>query len=239
MRVVKPSLRKRRMKSTGSNRVDLIPGKAGGFTLIEVLTVTAVIALVAAVLLPSLQQARKKARIVKTHADLRQVTFALDAYYMNNKNSLPPVRQDCSTQISHQLPIELATTRFLPLKKIGGIPMADMEDEFNPGQTYKYKAPGALYQNGRLSPTRKSEIYVPDDFPKCVSENGEYYDDPKKSPARYAVWSVGPDLKSPKFDIINIPRRIPLHQRFWCMHPGDTGVITHMKARKGLIFMSP
>src|SRR5262245_18859001 len=51
-----------------------------GFTLMEVLVVAAVIALLMAILLPSLRQARVQSRRTVCQANLKQIAFALNAY---------------------------------------------------------------------------------------------------------------------------------------------------------------
>jgi len=152
--------------------------------------------------------------------------------------------------------VELARKRYLA-KSRSAIPQAAMFDAFHPGHTYKYRAPGPIYQNGWLydfpgsDPWSKvqprSKIWVPDDFAKCESLQGrDYYDreGEPECPASYAVWSVGPDRESPKFprdkDSGKIDEHMfPLPRRFWLTSSSDTGLITHFKSRTGLHYMSP
>lgn len=223
-----------------------------GFTLIELLVVVAIIALLLSILLPSLGKARRQARIVRAHSDLRQIMIALDAYVMYNRDKLPPTRFACGTGINFQLPIELARDRFLA-RSPSAIPQAAMQDEFDTDRAYKYVAPGPIYQNGTFfdAPDKpwkpRAQIWVPDDFPSSRSEAGRYYHNyanEPKSPVTYAVWSVGPDPRSSKF-----PRQpssdeidesmFPVPKRFWLMRSGDTGLIAHVRAGNGLTYLSP
>lgn len=220
-----------------------------GFTLIEVLVVVVIIALLLAMLLPALQNARMQARIVVAHHDLRQITIALDGYALMHKDQVPPTRESCSTWVFYQLPIELVKNRWLPKKK-GIAPQADMPDVFNPDSTYKYRAPGGLFLNEGTSYSPKgSYIFVPDDYPNCRAEPRadykDFYNERDKSPVAYAVWSVGPNPKSPKFDRIPYSKDeiqlfyFPLRRKYWLLRSGDTGLITHSRNRRGLIHTSP
>ncbi len=248
------------------SRIDNSQGAAGrpGFTLIEVLVVAAIIALLIAIVIPSLHRARMQARVVQVHSDLRQITAALDAYGMNNKDKLPPTRFACETNVNYQLPVELAQKRYLG-KSTSSVRQAEFRDAFNLDRAYKFRAPGPIYQNGALfdcpecrwNPTEqiwepgwraRAKIWVADDYPRNRSPEGCYYgnyDCEAKSPVTYAVWSVGPDVESPKFPLDGVSGGIdesmfPLPQRFWLMHSGDTGLITHFKdCRTGMIYMSP
>jgi prepilin-type N-terminal cleavage/methylation domain-containing protein len=63
--------------------------KGAGFTLIELLVVIAIIALLMSILIPSLQRARKQARNVICHSQLRQWGTILALYTEDNQGKLP------------------------------------------------------------------------------------------------------------------------------------------------------
>lgn len=60
-----------------------------GFTLIEILVVVAIIALLVAVLLPSLARAKAMARMVQCQSNMRQISMAFVTYTVQNKGRLP------------------------------------------------------------------------------------------------------------------------------------------------------
>jgi prepilin-type N-terminal cleavage/methylation domain-containing protein/prepilin-type processing-associated H-X9-DG protein len=63
--------------------------RENGFTLIELLVVVAIIAILAAMLLPALSQAREKARGVVCMANLKQVGLAFEMYKMDYDTRYP------------------------------------------------------------------------------------------------------------------------------------------------------
>ena len=63
----------------------------GGFTLIEMLVVVAIIGLLSSVLLTSLGPAREKARDSRIIQEVNQVRSLAETYYSGNYNGLPSV----------------------------------------------------------------------------------------------------------------------------------------------------
>ena len=207
-----------------------------GFTLIELLVVIAVLALLIALLLPSLGMARTLARIAKAHAELRGVTIALAVYREDNAQQLPPTRFSCSNRTAYELPIELMG--YLPRGRKNDVEIVKMPDPFHAEEGYKYRAVGPAIMNESTILPDAATLWVPDDFPYDGddAQAGRYYNDPRTSPVRYAVWSMGPDPDSPKFDV---PGRLPVPRKYWLKSAADTGVIVHLEDARGRIHTSP
>jgi prepilin-type N-terminal cleavage/methylation domain-containing protein/prepilin-type processing-associated H-X9-DG protein len=73
------------------------PKEPRGFTLIELLVVLAIIAILAALLLPSLAKAKEKGRQTSCINSVRQQTMAVLMYADENQDILPPTAYDDAT----------------------------------------------------------------------------------------------------------------------------------------------
>ena len=60
-----------------------------GFTLIEVLVVVAIIALLAAILMPALKEARRVSKRTLCLTNLSQMAKAFQSYLQNNRDTFP------------------------------------------------------------------------------------------------------------------------------------------------------
>jgi len=69
----------------------MVRNKKNGFTLIELLVVVAIIAILAAMLLPALSQARERARAAVCMGNLRQIGLGLILYADDNDGFLPSI----------------------------------------------------------------------------------------------------------------------------------------------------
>lgn len=65
-------------------------GQTRAFTLIELLTVIAIIGVLAAILIPTIGRVRESAKSSRCTNNLRQVGIAIQGYVSDNKGSLPP-----------------------------------------------------------------------------------------------------------------------------------------------------
>jgi len=61
--------------------------KRGGFTLVEIMIVVAIIALLAAIAVPNFLRARKRSQATMILEDLRLISTALDQYAIDNSKS--------------------------------------------------------------------------------------------------------------------------------------------------------
>jgi prepilin-type N-terminal cleavage/methylation domain-containing protein len=207
----------------------------GGFTLIELVVAIAIIAVLAALLLPTLARAKEQAKAAKVRAELYGVGLALQMYADDHENQLPPVRVNCNSDLADhwcQFPVELADEGYLAKGDRPGM-SANMEDVFNPGHTYKYATPGPQLLNE--TPAGNFKLWVPDDFPECASGTGRWMSDPETAPVRWVLWSLGPRPNSPKSQ----SGRAPLAASSWYRHAGDSGVLPRMATREGWQIAGP
>jgi len=202
-----------------------------GFTIIEVLVVITVIALLMSILVPALAKAREQAKILVVDAELKNISLALKMYAMDNKGKFPPTRWDCQWGLHfEQLPKELVRDKYLPSPPPGSAMAAGMEDRFNPGYTYKYRAVGeVIIDRDRIDKYQKATLWIPDGFPDLDSNTGKNYDDPKTSPVTWVLYSRGPGFDDNKMGRTHYP--VP--RETWYSPKTRTGVITRMRLLNG------
>jgi prepilin-type N-terminal cleavage/methylation domain-containing protein len=204
------------------------------FTLVEVLVVIAIIGVLAGLLLPVLSRSRERAKVVRAHAELYGIGLALEMYSSDYDNRLPPVRVNCNSDLAThwcELPVELARQHYLSR---GNQPGRDAKllDIFNREHTYKYAAPGPQLLNG--APAGNFALWIPTNAPGTATA-GKYFTDPKVSPVRWVVWSLGPQPNGSKSQ----SSYAPLSPDSWYRTAGDGGVIVRYADRDGTQFTSP
>jgi len=214
------------------------------FTLVELLIVVAIIAMLVSVLLPSLSAAREMAKVAVAHAELSGVGTALELFAEDHAGRYPPVRCYCNPDVAAdtcKLPVELGAGGYLPAGGESGMETA-VQDVFNPGHTYKYKAPGDMVFNDGLPVGESFEVWVPRDFPNDpVGGDPRATDDlvahrsPATSPVSWVVYSVGPRPASEKV----VTPRMPIARNTWYGGVGDAGVIVRIKGPRGTYVSRP
>ena len=188
---------------------EIAAGRFRAFTIIELLVVVGIIAVLAGITLPALGQARLAARTARAHADLQQMTLAIEVY-RNRYNVLPPSRTNCMTDDFYPMPHELLDYRCTDTL---------LRDVFASDHTYRYHAPGWGFVNE--SP-KNYKIYVPAEFPDDTGV--DVYYDKDSSPVKCTVWSVGPAGPKDKVDVLGL--HYPVPPRNWYPANPD-GIIVH------------
>jgi len=204
------------------------------FTLTELLVVIAVIALLLAILLPSLRKARLQAKILVANAELSDIGLALEAYGMDHENKFPPTRADCDPSGRDHwwaMPQELVKSGYMPGGKAGQskkVVFADVEDKFNKGFVYKYVAPGPRLDYYGAVETQY--LQISEGFPDRQTEIYRDYGDPKTSPVTWVIFSLGP-----KFDQNTmIQDGFPVSKKFWYNPKTGSGIITRVRLRDSI-----
>jgi len=86
----------------------------GGFTLIELLVVISIIAVLASLILPGVQNARATARRMQCLNNMRNVGIAVQNYATNNNGRLPPLVRTEGNEASAGPPVVTESRRQLP-----------------------------------------------------------------------------------------------------------------------------
>ena len=201
-----------------------------GFTLVELLVVISVIALLMGLLLPVLGRASLQAKIIAVNAKLRDIGLALEGYSMDNDGKFPPTRVDCMLgNHFYQLPAELVEAGYLLKPGSDTFMATSVEDRFNKGFTYKYRAAGTLIYNRTVTVKNGAYLWVPDGFPDNEKEQGGNYDDPASCPVSWTLYSQGPDFDLDKMKELNYP--VP--KKTWYDSKTQKGIIVRVRLKNG------
>jgi prepilin-type N-terminal cleavage/methylation domain-containing protein len=122
-------MRERNLKAAGASaEISCRTGSRGGFTLIELLVVVAIIAILAALLLPTLSAAREKARRAVCINNLRQLNLTMHLYADDNNQKLPNGNRN---------PVYLGTTKLSQFQHVSWISDDTYKSWRDYGLTYK------------------------------------------------------------------------------------------------------
>ncbi len=142
------------------------------FTLIELLTVIAIIGILAAILIPVVAQVRESARAAQCVSNLRQIGLALQLYAEDNQGFLPMATNDHSRptpRISDPQWSD-ALYEYLPQREARGggaaheifaCPSAARSWGIDPqsvNRSYSYTGAGLGLRNGTLSPFQRRRV---------------------------------------------------------------------------------
>ena len=131
------------VRQNGSKRGSL------AFTLLELLVVIVIIALLAAIILPTLGRTKQQADLIKTLGNMRQMGIAMIAYANDNNYCLPSRVIDVTANGSGKWPSLLKP--YLQDTRVYSSPIPDVG-----GKSYKVTDPNNFFLN---SPNYTSYIY--------------------------------------------------------------------------------
>lgn len=228
----------------------------GGFTLMELLVAVAIMALLLAILIPSLASARLKAKVVKVHAELRGICMAIDQYHREFED-YPLAQSFCAGESANlsqyfELPAELFAGHYLSgrAQYDGRHEYVRFRDPFDPsGNSYKYIKPGV--GRGNHQQLTSYRIWVPEAFPGDDGQDICYptykrNPDPdaapnerwivdQRSPVAYAVWSCGTrgpiDWLTFQESQMSDGSHLPVPPRTWNT-PTRKGIVCHLTTSK-------
>ncbi len=126
----------------GPGRVDTAATPRRAFTLIELLIVIAIIAVLAAILLPVLSKAKEQGRGTACLSNLRQIGVALQIYVQENDNRMPVMYDTLlttnGTPVTNLAAIDLVLTNHLGSPRILRCPSDDKSLFEKTGSSYSW-----------------------------------------------------------------------------------------------------
>lgn len=124
--------------------------KKTGFTLIELLVVISIIALLLAILIPSLRKARLQAKIALCASNQHQILLALGGYQAENDGKLPPSSQGdffpAQLKVSDAPPVIETLGKFLPEIDAVICPVTPLKTN-EKNVVFQFKTPREAYRN--------------------------------------------------------------------------------------------
>ncbi len=131
--------------STGTVRL-VKPRRQGAFTLVELLVVISIIALMIALLLPSLAAARESGRSVQCLSNLRQLSPGFELYYQSEKEWMPVGSAYDPFLGNHKISWGRVVSKMLGLRITFEAPWAYDFDPANQSFTYNTKKTNGILQ---------------------------------------------------------------------------------------------
>lgn len=138
-------MRRRLSQVAGGRRAGGGVGRRRGFTLIELLVTIAVIALLAALLLPALAGAKERARRTQCIGQLRQLALAVQLYGGDFAERVPSGVSENSNPEDSSIPIVSGTTRTNLIRYLGSARLLEcpgLRDPFGQPDGWYYRSYG-------------------------------------------------------------------------------------------------
>ena len=208
--------------------------KRNAFTLVELLTVIAIIAILIALLLPALARSRSLALRIQCASNLRQVGIALREYGSEYQGQYPPT-------ISNFYPFDVGSSSLNPGDVTYQIPAFGVELLYFSGVAPAWNVPnGANFQAGLLSPTAQGVSILFSPEPGVFNMTSEF------SPAwyqpngllslfsfagSYCYWVDQGVKYQPAYDLA--PTRFGSYTSNWTWYPNNDDP-THEPAINGI-----
>lgn len=142
--------------------------RRSGFTLIELLIVVAIIGILAAIAVPNFLNARIRANVARTRADLRSVGMAENTYMLDHGNPIPVVPGAWSSADPRKLTTPVAYLPQLPI------------DVFNRGEDINPETRWFLYFSYYIHERTRDNL---ESSLRAMGLVG----------LQWQVWSLGPD----------------------------------------------
>ncbi|MFW6066550.1 MAG: DUF1559 domain-containing protein [Planctomycetota bacterium] len=160
-----------------------------GFTLIELLVVIAIIALLMAILMPALGQAREAARVVLCASNLRQVNIAMQSYLQDHRDTYPCAEDPVSTNPHYWLWMGRGWRGFLEPYLSGVI------DDDNPSVLWCPADPESAQEYESTSYAYSLSFYhTPEQINSCL-DKADTYGNPMPSVAQSSAHVAYPSRK--------------------------------------------